>query len=800
MSKELTIPATWDQIEIPLNRSPLRILGIDLGTTNSAIAELVVGTGTGTLTGPRCLDVEQPTRQGPEFNTIVPSVLANYEGTMYVGAGAKDLRSRIGDLGLKQFRDIFWDCKNDMGVRRTYHRAPPGFRSARDISAYILRFLMREAGRDGADAPASVVVTVPASFQTAQRKDTIDAASLAGITLTDGALLDEPVAAFLHYMAERGRDVLVSGGASQRLVVFDFGGGTCDVAVFELRGASGDRSAPSIAPLSVSRYHRLGGGDIDRAIVAEILLPQVVEQNSLNHDDLDYRARSEVLIPALLGCAESLKISLCRETTRRRELGRAMNDPVGNPDVHRCALPDGRKVVLHAPSLTPGQFEKVLEPFLERDMLHSREGDFFMTCSVFAPLSDALERAGLRPSDIDLCLLAGGSAQIPQVADALERFLSNGRILRFSNYEDWQASVACGAAWQALSLSLRGRGILQPVVADSIGIRTQSGVIPLIPSDASLPYPEKEEWAETDQLVLPVSKSPSPEPLRVELVDGEDRILMSQAWDIPPTCTPGERLQLRYRMGQSQVLALELSRRGSNDDRPFRCTMENPLTNVVNPNAVRDQILDLEEQVRTKAIPTWNMVPTVKKIANLESELGRHERALSHLATVNRIRPSAGTLNQMGIIAGRMGNHERQEKFYREAARLSPGQNFPLFNLALAQKNRDRLDDALQTIDLALERESDPPGRLLKAQILRRMKRPADEYESIALSAMDAFDPLRSLSDFELSWYSSGARLLGDAECRQAAVKERRRRADTGIAAAEGVLPEARSELTPQTG
>jgi hypothetical protein len=61
----------------------------------------------------------------------VPSVVALHEGQLYVGEGAKDLRARIGDFGLEQSKNIFWDCKNDIGIRRTYHKAPPGFQSAK---------------------------------------------------------------------------------------------------------------------------------------------------------------------------------------------------------------------------------------------------------------------------------------------------------------------------------------------------------------------------------------------------------------------------------------------------------------------------------------------------------------------------------------------------------------------------------------------------------------------------------------------------------------------------------------------
>ncbi len=391
----LSVLATSAENQVPPSLRPLRVIGIDLGTTNSAVAEILVPADVARAPEARCLDVEQPTRQGPQFHTLVPSVLALHDGQLYVGAGAKDLRARIGDLELERNRSIFWDCKNDVGVRRTYHKAPAGFRSAKEIAGHLLRFLMDSAS-DGDSPPADpTVVTVPASFQAAQRRDTLDAAQFAGIELTAGALLDEPVAAFVDYVFTHGTDTFAGMSEPRRLVVFDFGGGTCDVALFELRARkSGAPAGVGVAPLSVSRYHRLGGGDIDQAVVVDVLIPQLVQQNGLRPHELDYRAKSDRVIPALLGCAESLKIGLCREIVRLKKFGRYDEERSRlvqkNPGVYPCTLRDGTALRLQSPTLSAVEFDKVLEPFLDRDLLYPRESDYLMTCSVFAPLHDAL--------------------------------------------------------------------------------------------------------------------------------------------------------------------------------------------------------------------------------------------------------------------------------------------------------------------------------------------------------------------------------------------------------------------------
>ena len=720
-----------------------------------------------------------------------------------MGAGAKDLRARLGDLDLERYRNIFWDCKNDIGVRRTYHKAPAGFRSAKELAGHVLKFLMGSAlGEDGQPS-AATVVTVPASFQAAQRRDTLEAAQLAGIDLTPGALLDEPIAAFIDYAFTHGTETFTGMSEPRRLVVFDFGGGTCDVAVFELRPPRpGAPAGVEVAPRSVSRYHRLGGGDIDRAIVAGVLIPQLVEQNGLQPHDLDYRAKSERVIPALLGCAESLKIGLCREVARLKKFGRYEEERAKlaqkNPGVYPCTLREGTALRLQSPTLSAVEFDRVVEPFLDRDLLYPRETDYLMTCSVFAPLQDALGRANLEPGDVDFCLLVGGSALIPQIVEAVDDFFSEARTLCFDDSERTQTAVAHGAAWQAFSLAVRGQGLVRPVTGDSISIQTATGPVELIGDGTELPYPPDEGWAENDRLVVPETSLVDDVKLRVALSTADDRVLMSGTWTIRGGVAKGDPLRLRYRMDVNQVLHLRLARPDEGEDPEEECrfTVENPLTSVVNPNAKRDEILELEERMRTGAVPKVEQRRTVEKIAELEADLGHCERALSLLSSLIRTSPDAGILHRMGIIAGRLGDHQREEKLYREAAAISSAWNGPLFNLALSQERQGRMKDAMETADAAIAREQDPPSLILKARMVAKLGKSTSEWGALLKRAFDAFDPLVALDDFELHWYSFGARLAGDSQREQAAKEERARRGRTQEPATDdGVLPETRNEI-----
>lgn len=146
----------------------LRVLGIDLGTTNSTVCEIVWEPGEDKPGPPRCLNIDQATTQGRYTHVLIPSVVALYQDEVWVGEGAKRLRASPG-AGLEEYKSWFAETKNDIGVRRTYHWAPAGFGSARAVAAEILKFLHHAALAESEIPVSRVVVTVPASFQAAQR-------------------------------------------------------------------------------------------------------------------------------------------------------------------------------------------------------------------------------------------------------------------------------------------------------------------------------------------------------------------------------------------------------------------------------------------------------------------------------------------------------------------------------------------------------------------------------------------------------------------------------------------------------
>lgn len=784
-----------DETNLELPDKPVRVLGIDLGTTNSTVAEVVWRPTTRPPVRALCVEIAQETTEGQYIHVLVPSVVAIHSGRVIVGEGAKRLRTRAAELGLDQNRELFYDCKNDIGSRKTYHRAPVGFRSAAEIGGRVLEFLYNSAVANDTVPVAKTVVTVPASFQAAQRKDTLRAAGLAGLELEGGDLLDEPVAAFLDYLMSKGGVELELTGDEKKLVVFDFGGGTCDVAVLAIR-ASYEGAPIRTSPLSVSRYHRLGGGDIDAAILHEVLIPELMSQNALGKFDLSFEDKKKFIEPALLSVAEALKIGLCTETSRLRQFDRGGArdaDLIASrqPGVHNCVL-RGRTLALKSPRLTAAQFELLLKPFLDRDLLYARETEYRLTCSVFAPLHDSLKRGGLRPDQVDYCLMIGGSSLIPQVQDAVREFVPAARVLTYDDRDSFQTAVAKGAAYHALARALLGKGLVQPISNDQILIGTASGEEALIPKGVALPYPAEGSYARSHSLAVPETVIVGSLPLRVELVAGEERrMLLSETWSITGPVNRGEPLLMEYRLDENQVLDLRLTIPSKPERGEFVKTINNPLTNVVDPNPLRLEIEDIEEKLRTGQVPRDSQPDVLVDLASKYAELGQREKALEYLkrALVGKGRPDALILHRMALIAGEMGDHEREEKFYREAGSISSW-SAPWFNLALMLRQLGRLDEAVESVERAMKTEREAPYLVLRAMLAEKLRMNTDR-DSYLAEALSVFDPISAQSDWELTWFLTAARMSGDeSKLKEIQDEQRhRQRSETQVASGEGWLP-----------
>ncbi|HWT87437.1 MAG TPA: molecular chaperone DnaK, partial [Candidatus Angelobacter sp.] len=418
-----------------------RIVGIDLGTTNSLVAYVDSQTGQ-----PKCIP-------GPTGNTLCPSVVsADTDGTIVVGEPA---RKRL----LKQPERTIYSVKRLMGrgvddIQQELKLFP--FRvdeksgnlirvqlgeksfTAPEISSFILRELKNWAQAYFGEPVDRAVITVPAYFNDAQRQATKDAGRLAGLEVL--RLVNEPTAASLAYgLHEKQRGTVA---------VYDLGGGTFDISILKLISTS---DGDIYQVLSTNGDTHLGGDDIDN------LLQAFVHEEILQNHQIDFSPHGEI--------AQELRkdlIALKHDLSERESA------------TLRFPLPNGKTFEF---GLTRGMLDALIRPVVDRTM---------------TPVKRALADAELKPEQMDEVVLVGGTTRTPLIRRTVQDFFGRAPHTELNPDE----VVALGAAVQA---NILDRGVTNMLLLDvtplSLGIETYGGAVgKIIPRNSPIPASAQETY------------------------------------------------------------------------------------------------------------------------------------------------------------------------------------------------------------------------------------------------------------------------------------------------------------------
>jgi len=745
-------------------------IGIDFGTSTTVVSVATIDKTTKEITTTP-IWLNQKLYDGAIMSSEkIPTVIAWYNQQLLVGKGAADLKYQL-KKGVNVWYSFKMELGEDLGVK--YYNSELGRNSEfpilnpKDAAKVFFQYLKAQIDRyvKTNNLPSNIqyAVSIPASFEANQRKELIYALEQNGISINKQSLIDEPNAAFLSYVqvsSAENNPLTIPDGDNPKLLVFDFGAGTCDVSILELgKNLNGIYSKN----LSISKFEKLGGDDIDRLIAIEYLFPQLLKESGRKEEDFRTPEKHRI-ISQLLKAAEQLKIMIC-ENIALQTNNRILPTTAISKDYvsvgYRIEI-DSRKglLTLTEPKLSYAEFNEVMKAFLKSTTIVPYKTKIVQDefVSIFNPIQTALKKASLSKNEIDYVLLIGGSSKNPYIQAALKEYFQESELLV---PRDLQTHVSAGAAIHSLVYNGFGKNIIQPITSEPFLVITKDET-PRVILKAGTPIP-------CDLIVIDdlVTSQDGQQAIELPICLGNVNKILYNIKIVssdPHGFKKNTPVKLELEITTDKLLLARATAVGQQ-------VMVEPINPFANKELTTEQriVLKAERQANLEAEqnagkPTKQGLETLYKAYK---KVGNHLRAAETLELLNELYPSIYNFNEIGVLYSSAGYEDKAFEYFEKAYTENKNAT-TAFNYALELKYKDK-SKFKEILKESLQLDPNKPhslyelGRLLKRENNLDGKKMIEKAFEIWKRKFET----NQMSESDYSWLSSAAEEMGMKEFAQ---------------------------------